>query len=351
MNKRNQEYIRSCLLGGAVGDALGWPVEFIRLNEIKSKYGDQGIMDLNINSSGIAEITDDTQMTIFTAEGLLRAECRGNKRGVCHIPSIVHHAYIRWLNTQGIKCLEKENVIKELDGWVGHIQQLYSRRAPGNSCISALASGKMGTIEEPINNSKGCGGIMRIAPVGLFYSKEMAFRIGCEIAAITHGHPSGYLSAGMLAYIISEIIDGSDIRDSINNALEELLSYPGHEECEKVVMKALKLVDNDTKPQDAIHELGEGWVGEEALAVSIYCSLRYQDDFRKALCLSVNHDGDSDSTGAITGNILGAYAGIDAIPAEWVKKVELRDEITQLADDLLVRYSEEDSWWEKYPGW
>jgi ADP-ribosylglycohydrolase len=95
MEKRSKEYFRGCLLGGAIGDALGWPVEFLKLNEIKKKYGEDGITDLVAGINGKAEITDDTQMTLFTAEGLLRAENRGRKKGICHIPSVVYYAYLR----------------------------------------------------------------------------------------------------------------------------------------------------------------------------------------------------------------------------------------------------------------
>jgi len=171
LDRKRKEFFRGCLLGGAVGDALGWPVEFIRLDDIKKRYGEQGIENLVLNDTGTAEITDDTQLTLFTAEGLLRASTRGNLKGICHIPTVVYHAYIRWLHTQGMKCKGKEEIIENLDGWVSKIKGLYARRAPGNTCLSALSSGKMGTVEKPINNSKGCGGVIRVAPVGLMFDK------------------------------------------------------------------------------------------------------------------------------------------------------------------------------------
>ena len=175
MEKRSKEYFRGCLLGGAIGDALGWPVEFLKLNEIKKKYGEDGITDLVAGINGKAEITDDTQMTLFTAEGLLRAESRGREKGICHIPSVVYNAYIRWLHTQGYPKNKDHDPI--YDGWLIGEKELYARRGPGNTCLSALLSGKMGTMERPINNSKGCGGVMRVAPVGLLYGKDEAFVI------------------------------------------------------------------------------------------------------------------------------------------------------------------------------
>jgi len=110
------------------------------------------------------------------------------------------------------------------------------------------------------------------------------------------------------------------------------------------------LADSGMTDCEAIKKLGEGWVGEEALAIAVYCALKYRDDFRKAIIASVNHSGDSDSTGSITGNILGAYLGMNSIPKKWIEKLELREVIIQIADDLLVGYQENDQWNQRYPG-
>lgn len=339
------EMFRGCLIGGAIGDALGWPVEFMRLDEIKRKYGSRGITTLEKGRSKLVEITDDTQMTIFTAEGILRAENRGRNKGIVHIPSVVHRSYLRWLDTQGVV-----NDV-EKDGWIHSIKGLYTRRAPGNTCLDALMSKKMGTMDEPLNNSKGCGGVMRTAPIGLVYKKEAAYKLGCESAAITHGHPSGYISAGALSYIISAIIEGLDLETSVKQALEECKMYPSSEECSELIEKAISLAKSDIPDIHAIESLGEGWVGEEALAISVYCALKYQTDFEKAVISAVNHNGDSDSTGAITGNILGAYLGINGIPQNWVREVELSVEMKELADDLVKTYENSEEWHQKYPGW
>jgi len=347
--KRDKDHFRGCLLGGAIGDALGWPVEFLSMTEIKKKYGEEGITDLVAGTNTKAEITDDTQMTLFTAEGLLRAESRRREKGICHPSSAVYYAYLRWLHTQGYPKNKDHNWI--YNGWLIGIKELYARRAPGNTCLSALLSSKIGTIEQPINNSKGCGGVMRTAPVGLFYCKEKAFQIACECAALTHGHPSGYLSAGVLAHVIACIIEGADIEEAVKDVLFMLDKYDGKEECSNAIRKAMELAKSSKESYDAISLLGEGWVGEEAIAISIYCALRYRSDFKKALCAAVNHDGDSDSTGAITGNILGAYLGIKGIPSEWAENIEMADILTQIADDLLIGFEDTRQWMARYPGW
>jgi ADP-ribosylglycohydrolase len=100
----------------------------------------------------------------------------------------------------------------------------------------------------------------------------------------------------------------------------------------------------------AIARLGEGWVGEEALAIGIYCALVAGTDFAYGVRLAVNHDGDSDSTGAIAGNILGALLGSQSIPAEWLARLELRAVIETVGRDLLTGFEDDDAWWARYPG-
>jgi len=347
--KRDQDHFRGCLLGGAMGDALGAPVEFLRYSQIIQKYGPGGISDLETNRDGLALITDDTQMTLFTAEGILRANTRGYIKGICHMPAVVFHAYQRWLLTQGYS---KDAKLERIyDGWLLGVKDLYSLRGPGITCTSALYNKKPGSIDDPLNNSKGCGGVMRVAPAGLAFTGGKAFSMAAEFAALTHGHPSGYLSAGTLAYIIYCIIEGQEIESTVSHALVELESHEDHQECSVCLRKAISLVDSGLPDQQAILQIGEGWVGEEALAIAVYCALKYQDDLRQALIASVNHDGDSDSTGAITGNILGAYLGVGAIPEAWLGKLALREVITQLADDLLVGYEDSSEWRERYPGY
>ena len=106
------------------------------------------------------------------------------------------------------------------------------------------------------------------------------------------------------------------------------------DELARLVEKAIDLANKDMNDVDAIHQLGGGWVAEETLAIAIYCSLKYQNDFDQALIASVNHSGDSDSTGSVTGNILGAYLGFEAIPAKYIDHLEIKNIILEIADDL-----------------
>ena len=349
MIKREPDFFRGCLVGGAIGDALGAPVEFLTRDEIISQYGPGGIGDLVVSQSGKALITDDTQLTLFTAEGILRAKTRMLTKGLCQPTLVVYHAYQRWLLTQGYPRLPEYEWI--YDGWLLEIPELHAQRAPGVSCLTALRSEERGTIEAPINTSKGCGGVMRSAPVGLFYRRDDAFRLAAEFAALTHGHPSGYLSAGALAYLIDALIEGVDLETAVTKTMMMLKGFAGHEECLKKMQLAEQLSKMGAYDHEAIALLGQGWVGEEALAIAIYCALKYQDDFRKAVQAAVNHDGDSDSTGAITGNIIGLYRGLAEIPEDWIETVELKDVLIQMADDLLTDDDEQSVDLKRYPGY
>jgi ADP-ribosylglycohydrolase len=354
--RRSRGHFSGCLLGGAVGDALGAPLEFLLdIDEIRARYGPAGIADYDLEYGRRGAITDDTQMTLFTAEGVLRAAARWHHKGICHPASVIHHAYIRWLHTQGER---SQSLLSQgqMDGWLFGVETLHARRAPGRTCISALRGRKMGTVDQPLNDSKGCGGVMRAAPIGLTAKDAgAAFALGCDAAAITHGHPSGYFSAGCFAAILRNLLDGRTLPDAIERTLPllEISENAGHEECSAAIRHAVALWhDRDVAPTpETIARLGGGWVGEEALAIALYCALTAQDDFARGVLLAVNHSGDSDSTGAITGNLLGLMLGLEAIPVKWLDGLELREEIEAVANDLYTGFQETDDWWSRYPGW
>ena len=317
-----KDRINGCLLGGAIGDALGYPVEFMKHREITGRYGDDGIKDLQIASGGKSIVSDDTQMTLFTAEGILLTFEKER------ITDNIYLAYLRWLLTQGY------NIPVVEEGWLVNDTRMHHRRAPGNSCLTALASGRKGSLADPINNSKGCGGVMRVAPIGVICPPEEAFRIGVETASITHGHPAGYYSAGALAMIISLIMHGYSMEDAVKEAIDFLKARDHEKGTLRCLETAYSLSQEGNDVFRDICLIGEGWTGDEALGIGVYCALRFKEDFGQALRAAVNHDGDSDSTGSITGNIMGAICGAGKIPEEWEYKVELRDRIYSLSERL-----------------
>lgn len=326
--------ILGSLLAGAIGDALGAAVEFMSLSEIRKKFGPAGIQNYSPAYGGLGTITDDTQMTLFTFEGMIRAQLRWLDRGMCSPETVLHYAYLRWMATQGVIRMES-HPMSEYPGWLVQQEALHHKRAPGNTCLTALLMpDQCGTIEQPLNQSKGCGGVMRVAPVG-FFDVEDPFQLGCECAAITHGHPSGYLSAGFLAELIQHLLQGKQLLESIERTTHRLAQESDHDELLAAIKHALELVKTAEGTPEEVESLGAGWVAEEALAISLFCAIM-ADDIREGLLLAVNHSGDSDSTGAITGNILGAIHGVEAVPADLLEDLEVKEIIFEMVDDFLT---------------
>lgn len=346
-----KDAVCGCLFGGAIGDALGYPVEFMSLDKIKFEYGDEGITEFDMRGTDKAQISDDTQMTLFTANGLLYGQTRARLRGIAGpLSSYVFKAYEEWYNTQ-LRGLTQSEAFKTC--WIYNVEVLHNSRAPGSTCMSAIAnSNGEGSPDNPINDSKGCGGVMRIAPIacfaacGHFGSKKSVAEECANVAALTHGHPLGYISAAFLGCMIYLIIKSKIERE---NTLEDIISesmnvtkelYGSNvyfQEFENIILKAVELSNKNIENSDAINQLGQGWVAEEATAIAIYSILKHRDNFMNAVICAVNHDGDSDSTGSIAGNILGAYLGLSIVDYTGDKliNIEAYEVIYELANDLV----------------
>lgn len=365
--RRVKDCIRGSLMAGAAGDALGYPVEFMSRNAILARYGDKGITEFKLDSDGKALVSDDTQMTLFTANGMLMGLTRGYMRGIGGDPKdYVDGAYIDWYYTQTVNKKSERDDFHYT--WLRDLPELAHRRAPGITCLNACES--LLAHRDVENNSKGCGGIMRVAPMGLldasfkesggsgFYYKTVYLaEAGAHIARVTHLHPLGYLPAALMTLLLSRIVPltpdevKESIIDIINDGLDVMMNMYGNdyakykEYLRTLTLKAVNLAHSNISDIQAIMQLGEGWTAEEAWAISLYCVIRHIDNMKEAVIAAVNHDGDSDSTGSITGNIMGAIYGYEVIKRErlfcpYGKKfedtIELHNIILAIADDLYT---------------
>jgi ADP-ribosylglycohydrolase len=239
---------------------------------------------------------------------------------------------------------------------------------PGNTCLTALAA--MPTLgAKARNDSKGCGGAMRVAPVGLYCARDpgvspqraarRAFDLGCDLAALTHGHPSAQSAAGAFAALIALLALEWELDEAIDEVLPLIVKRPLGSETLQAMRKAAALARTGDPAPEKIASLGEGWIAEQALAIALYATLA-APDFTSGVLLAVNHDGDSDSTAAMAGNLLGALHGVDNIPRKWLSGLELGSAIAAMADDLatypdwpigeFVPHSEATSFWiGRYP--
>jgi len=159
-----------------------------------------------------------------------------------------------------------------------NVPEMFSRRAPGNTCLSALAHDRNGTLENPLNHSKGCGEIMRVAPIGLYFCdkrrepKEVDI-IGAKAAALTHGHELGHLPAAMLVHTILKISEyGCTVLEAVKDAMcSKPAIFPKAKHMDELltlIQKAIDLSAENSDDLNATRQLGEGWVAEETLAIS-----------------------------------------------------------------------------------
>ena len=343
------ERVLGCFLGGALGDALGSDLEFATAEQITERFGPGGPQGLREAYGVPGAITDDTQMTLFTAEGLIRGSVARRTLGGTDPMPEVQLAYQRWLHTQGVEWEAAAGVFHDRypqpDGWLMGVRGLFSTRAPGKTIFRALSrfgdGQQAGSLAEPVNDSKGCGGVMRAAPVAL-YSPDppVAFEFAARVTALTHGHPSGYLSAGALAVIVQQALLGQTLDDGVWLALQVLETWDGHEETSELLKLAVELAEQgEPTPEQIAETLGGGWVGEQALAIAV-CAALAGGDVPNSLRIAVHHDGDSDSTGAICGNIVGALTGVGELPVSWLADLELRDVVEQIALDCVAEFGE-----------
>ena len=334
-----------CLLAAACGDALGYPVEFRSDASIRKAYGEDGITEMDLRA-GKALISDDTQMSIYTAQGLIH----GKQKGCDYHQTLmeIYKSYLRWIVTQGHSIYPSQDGVYTMeeiqhndDLAVGlQKQSLSSSRAPGLTCCSALESGAYGTRERRINDSKGCGGIMRVAPIAIAYSKDqkMAYAMACDASLLTHCHDFGYTPSGALVLILAKLFSGMTLEDSIMETITDLKDIPECAQLVPILEEAVQLARDGVPAKKAYQSLGEGWVAEETLAIAIWAALSNPTDLKKAVVESVNHSGDSDSTGCVCGAIMGAALGREAIPPSWLENLELKELIIKQTSQLCTLY-------------
>ncbi|MDR0222205.1 MAG: ADP-ribosylglycohydrolase family protein [Oscillospiraceae bacterium] len=337
--------------GFGVGDAFGYPCRNLTFEEICRRFEKKGCLRLAVNSkTDTALFTDATQMTLFTADGIIWASsAQSLGGGGVDYTAHVFYAYQYWLYTQ------TKTVAGSEYSWLfdkranpyrsGLIKTkgLYKKRFSSSVNIDALLEAKnlgYGKIGGAKNNNGDNGAVKRVMPAGLFFNYDavLAFRAGADFAAVTHGNPTGYLAAGCYSAIIAELVNGARIDDAVEKAMIILQSYDGCDECYKTLELTRELLaDADVPPLDAVRRIGGGLRADEALGIAVFSAALHEDDYKNAVRLAVNHDGESDVCGAMCGGLLGAYHGAGFIPKNWVKKLSY----LRLVEDTAIRLLEQ----------
>ena len=297
---------KGILFGLAIGDALGYPTEFVTLREIKARYGPQGISDL----PEPALFSDDTQMTVAIAEALIEA------------------------GDQDIETL-MASVRKHFVGWL-HSPE--NNRAPGRTCLQGVRNLEKGLhwSRSGIAESKGCGSAMRAATIGYFcqHHPERLRQVAHATGICTHGHPTADAACIATAYLVKLILDG----ESPEVLIDRMLKFTSgiSDEFDRAILKVRECLPL-TDEEKALSCLGEGWVAEEAVTLALYCFLRYPDDYRSAVLRGANTNGDSDTVACIAGALAGARVGTKGIPSGWIQRIEKSRTLGALATRIAAK--------------
>jgi ADP-ribosylglycohydrolase len=331
------------LFGLAFGDALGAATEFIRyVDDILDWWPPEGPWDL---WGDPIPVTDDTQMAIAVGRALV-AVLSDDVPTPARLESLLRNEFVRWLESPD------------------------NSRSPGRTCLVAcgrLAAGER-WIDATVPGSKGCGGNMRVAPVGLLAlaRPDIPDHVRAAVAqfqcALTHGHPTALAASDLTSYAVVEVGRGCepgrlpgmlrDYAESHRTIYHEVwlgdlwrrsgdaspVEYiaRGWDECFDVLDRLDRALVHPDWRADPCLATGEGWVAEEAFATGLLCFLLYPDEPRKAIRRAATTSGDPDSIAALTGAFAGARCGLDVWPSEWLERIEYRKDLREIVERLVA---------------
>jgi ADP-ribosylglycohydrolase len=336
--------VRGCLLGGALGDQLGYPVTASSREGIRIRFGAEGLRGFDQLPHG-ARISDTTQLALYTLDALVEALEWANSGTAADETACLWLSYLRWYAGQegGYPAMAPQ----PLPRWIDEQQLLHERRSPSAACLAALATGEMGSRARPLNPAaEGADSVARSAPFGLLphVAPEFASRLAIHGAALTHGHPVAQQSAAAFSTMVRLLAhEGASPAQAAVAVLAGIASEPESARLASRLRAALRLGEEGQVPAEELREaLGPGLAADEALGVALYAVLAGaasdpHEHFRSALALAINDDGDSSSAGSIAGSLLGAYYGEAALPPEWLASAEGVEEITGMAALFLAQ--------------
>lgn len=352
---RRQAACRGCLLGLAVGDAMGYTVDKKTWDEICRDYGPNGLLGYDL-VNGSAEITSYTQMAAFVSNGLLLGIYRGRPGR--------YNQYIAMSLREWAKSQQFRGATEKTYCWLAQVPQMRRRLCMDTRMLDALSRETLGTPEAPVLLSTTPGALTAAAAVGLMYDPEwmeyeQVGRLGAEAMAVTHGSPEAFLAGAVLAYGIAGVMAEPetpiiqhflDAAERVEKQFAE--TWPETEEVTGLVRRAVTLTqDPELTPLASLSMLG-CTTAAECLAGGVYAAAVHTANFDEGMITAVNHSGRSAAVGAVTGAILGAKLGAEALPEFYLESLEQVDVLSELADDISrgrqVMRIFDDSWDLKY---
>lgn len=300
-----QEKAQAIIYGLALGDALGWPIEFLSTQKVSIIYGSEGIQI----PPNPALVTDDTQTTLAIAEALIEV----GEADIDTLMAAVTRRLIAWSNSP-------EN-----------------DRAPGHTVTEAIRTLEAGVPwRESGGQAKGNGSAIRVAAIGYLYQHDPTrlLEVAHSTGIATHRNPASDAAAIAAAYLVKLALDGVQPDEYVERTLDFTRGISS--DFDEAMMRIGHVIEW-TDELGAITHIGSGWFGEEAVAMAVYCTLRHFGDFMRAVRRAVNIPGDSDSVGCITGGIVAAQVGLTALPREWISRLENLDYLTDVANRLAAK--------------
>ncbi len=338
-----QSSYRGCLLGMAVGDAMGYTVDSRSWQEIREDYGPNGLLGYDL-VNGYADVTSYTQLAAFTCNGLLLGLTRGQMMGKM-APFI---KYIELSSREWAASQRPWGRPNKAHCWLLRRPELCRRRCMDTRMLDTLSREKLGTLETPVNHFPSPGGITTAIGVGLFFDEDRMDRreidrLGAETVALTHGHPGAFLSGAVLAHMMSRLLHTPDapLKPLVLEALEAMKEQFGHQysqafEIATLIRHAITYAESPGLQQVEVMERLGCDTAAQVLAGAVYACLVSGEDFDSAMIAAVNHSGRSAAVGAITGAILGIRLGEEALPDFYIECLEPAEVLRELADDLYT---------------
>ncbi len=352
--EHRESAVRGCLLGLAIGDAMGAPVDGKKWDEICESYGPNGLLGYDL-VNGTADITSYTQLAAFGCNGLLLAASRDKYD---KFPRYLAMSLREWAKSQQFR----GNTAEKTYCWLAQVPHMRRRNCMDTRIPDALGRETLGTPEKPVIRSDTPSALTAAVAAGIFYdpekmSKEELIRVGAYAVAFTHGEPKSWLSGAMIAGCIGSILEAPEkpLAQIFTEAAENVRAvYPGEDA--DTVAGLVKLAidyaqDMELTPLAALSMLG-CTTAEQCLAGAVCASLFHPNNFDEAMIAAVNHSGRSCAVGALTGAILGASLGAEALPEFYLESLEQASVLSELADDAtqgrnLMRIFDAD-WEQKY---
>lgn len=330
---------RGCLLGLAVGDAMGYTVDGKDWNEIQEDYGPNGLLGYDL-VNGCAEASSYTQVAAYVANGLLLGVTRGKYDQQSRYVAL---SLREWARRQYLPGDPEKSYC-----WVSKLPEMRKRKCKDSRMLDALRMETLGTVERPANRTATPGALTGAVMVGLSYdSKYMqpwqVGQLGAQTVALTHGSYLAYLSGCVLAYVIAGIVQEPQLplKDHFCHGIDAMeAQFRGTvaqiEQVSSLLRKAISLSERETDDPRQVMEDLNCRDAHECVAGAFYACLQCPEDFDSAMILAVNHSGRSAAVGALTGAILGAKLGADALPAFYLESLECASVLEVLAADFAV---------------